>query len=160
MNIANSTISVIRAANNKEGAEAISEEFSHLIIGSFRNMPLVNRALALLQNENILQTVLGEEYQDTYDFHDGNMEMMAEEALGKLLRDNLVAEQTNNPKSADILLNRLYSNIKSKFKGIDETLIKEAITEANVLMGELAKNILNKDITLTKEDIKSSAREA
>jgi hypothetical protein len=33
-----------------EGAQAISEEFSHLLIGIFRNEPLITRAISTLSN--------------------------------------------------------------------------------------------------------------
>lgn len=39
--MATDTLSMIRIANNKEGAEALSEEFSHLIIGALRDKPLI-----------------------------------------------------------------------------------------------------------------------
>lgn len=64
--IATDTISMIRVANNMEGAGALSEEFSHLIIGALRDRPLVARAINILSSdETALREILGDEYEDT-----------------------------------------------------------------------------------------------
>lgn len=84
--IATDTISMIRIANNREGAEALSEEFSHLIIGALRDKPLVTRSINILSSdEAALKEILGNEYEDTVQFQGGDMSLVAEEALGKLL---------------------------------------------------------------------------
>jgi len=134
-NLAEDCISVIRVANNQEGYKAIGEEFSHLVIGSYRDKPVIQRALAALNDENILMEILGDEYDDIYIFQEGDMELVAEEALGKLLRENLLAEVSHSPKSIEFLLNKVISNVKSKFKRVDAERIQKAITEANGLMG-------------------------
>jgi hypothetical protein len=55
--------SLIRIANNMEGAGALSEEFSHLLIGIFREEPLVIRTIEVLaNNENALENILKNEY--------------------------------------------------------------------------------------------------
>jgi hypothetical protein len=40
-----------------------------------------------------LQKILGEDYQKYYEFHNGNMQLIAEEALGHILKDNLLKYQ-------------------------------------------------------------------
>ena len=51
--------SIIRVANNMEGAQAISEEFSHLVVALFKQEPLTVRALNTLKNnEDALKQVL------------------------------------------------------------------------------------------------------
>lgn len=145
-NLAEDCISVIRVANNQEGYKAIGEEFSHLVIGAYRNEPVIQRALAALSDENILMEILGDEYDNTYIFQEGDMKLVAEEVLGKLLRENLLAEVSYSPKSIEFLLNKVINNIKSKFKRVDAERIQKAITEANGLMGQLAKEILNSQL--------------
>ncbi len=49
--IATDTISMIRIADNREGAEALSEEFSHLIIGALRDKPIVSRTINMLSTD-------------------------------------------------------------------------------------------------------------
>lgn len=84
--IATDTVSMIRLANNREGAEALSEEFSHLVIGALRDKPIVDRAINLLAtDESALREILGDQYEDTVTFQGEDMSLVAEEALGKLL---------------------------------------------------------------------------
>jgi hypothetical protein len=57
-----------------EGAQAIPEEMSHALIGIFRDEPLVERAINMLaSNEEVLMTILGDDYDDVYEFHNGNL---------------------------------------------------------------------------------------
>ena len=60
-NIAHNAVQLIRVANNMEGHGAISEEFSHVLIASMRNSPLVQRALSKLMDERIAKAIIGEE---------------------------------------------------------------------------------------------------
>jgi len=147
-------------ANNQEGYKAVGEEFSHLVIGSFRDEPIIQRALSALNDENILREILGDEYDNTYTFQEGDMELVAEEALGKLLRENLLAEVSHSSKSIEFLLNKVISNIKNKFKRVDAERIQKAITEANGLMGQLAKEILNGQLQIKREKLQTADRNA
>ena len=159
-NIANDAIHVIRVANDREGSQAIGEEFSHLVIGAFYNEPLIQRALKSLMNEKILQAILGNEYQDTVDFQNGNLQLVAEEALGKILQEHLLSESLGDLEGSNKIIERLIKYIKNKFKGIDEIPLIRAINEANSLMGQFAKDLLNKNLELTQERIKQSRRDA
>lgn len=154
--VADDAVSMIRIANNKEGANALGEEFCHLIIGTKKDNPLIQRALdALANNEEALKAILQDEYEDNYQFHNGNMELLAEEALGQLLYNQMLAEKTGiNP-----ILNRAINSIKDKFKDIDETLIVEAIQKAETAMSEFAKGLVSGDIKVIAEDIDNSYRE-
>lgn len=159
-NIANDAIHVIRVANDREGSQAVGEEFSHLVIGAFYNEPLIQRALKSLMNEKILQAILGNEYQDTVDFQNGNLQLVAEEALGKILQEHLLSESLGDLEGSNKIIERLIKYIKNKFKGIDEIPLVRAINEANSLMGQFAKDLLNKNLELTQERIKQSRRDA
>lgn len=108
---------MIRIANNREGAEALSEEFSHLIIGALRDKPLVSRAINILANDEVaLKGILGNEYEDTIQFQAGDMSLVAEEALGKLLQKNL---QLQNETKSSTLLKRFINFVRGLFKRID-----------------------------------------
>lgn len=159
-NLANDAIHVIRVANDMEGSQAVGEEFSHLVIGAFYNEPLVQRALNSIMNEDTLKAILGDEYDDVYDFQEGNLQLVAEEALGKLLRENLLAQNLDSLERGNKVIERLIKHIKGKFKGIDETQLVRAINEANSLMGQLAKDLLNKNIELTQQRVRQSRRDA
>lgn len=156
--LASDCVSVIRVANNFEGHRALSEEFSHLVIGAYRDTPLVKRAIKILTDKDVLAEILGTEYQKDLDFHDGNLEYLAEEALGQLLQKNLVAQTAGTPKQAAPLLERLFKNIRAKFKKLDAEAIEKAIVEADGLMGQMAKNILDGQLELTRDKVAGSAR--
>lgn len=156
--IATDTISMIRIANNKEGAEALSEEFSHLIIGALRENPLIKRTINLLAtDEEALRDILGSEYDDTVQFQNNNMYLVAEEALGKILRNNL---QLQNQYKSSNLLNRFIQYVKNFFKRIDINIVQDAINEADNAMSQLAKDILSNKIDIKKEDIAKAQRDA
>lgn len=152
--IANDSISMIRVANNMEGAKAISEEFSHLIIGAMRSQPLIKRNIDNLANEDTLKLILNEDYQDIYNFYEGDLYLMAEEALGHILQNKLL-----NRVDGASLEDRLIKFIQNKFKNIDENAISKAIIEAENMMSNLASSILNNTLQLSKKDIIKSQRE-
>ena len=58
--IATQFAGLMAVANNFEGYKAISEEFSHFIVGVYRNTPLIQRSINLLKNETTAREVLGE----------------------------------------------------------------------------------------------------
>lgn len=155
--IATDTISMIRIADNREGAEALSEEFSHLIIGALRDKPIVSRTINMLStDEQALREILGNEYEDTVGFQ-GDMTMVAEEALGKLLQKNL---KLQNETKSTTLLNRFINFVKSLFKRISMDRVQSAISDADGAMSSLAKDILSGKTELKKEDIAASQRDA
>lgn len=149
-------VSLIKRANNIEGVKALSEEFSHLIIriSAKKEHPIVLRAIESLQNdEKSLRTVLGDQYEDTVKFHNGNMKLVAEEALGQILRDNLIEENTIQNFKHKTLFRRVIDFIKNLFKNVNYRKIQDAIVDANFAMNDMAKAILKGKITLTKEEI-------
>lgn len=149
--MAQDTESLIRIANNKEGAEALSEEFSHLIIGALDNHPLVSRSIGILStDEDALRQILGSDYDDVVEFHGGRMAEVAEEALGKLLQRQLKVEF--NTKSTS-LIKRLFNLIKGLFKGVNPDNVSKAVREAESSMNFIAKGLLNSNIQVTKADI-------
>lgn len=148
--------SIIRVANNMEGAKAISEEFSHLIIGCFIEDPSIKRAIKTLsEREEILQEILGDDYKATVEFHDGDMTKVAEEALGHILQDALMSEISgSNPT----IVKRAMKNVINKFKKYNIAELEEAMNEAETVMSNLAKGILDGTKEITKEDIISNRR--
>ena len=159
--IAQGFSTMIRVANNMEGAQAISEEFSHLIIGLFKNESLVNRAIQTLANdEESLRKILGDEFEDVLSFQEGNLELVAEEAVGKLLQKNLLNEVNINQVNKPSLFKRMINFIINKFKSFSLDSVDKAIFDADTSMNNLAKTILNGTRQVTQEDIINSQREA
>ena len=53
-------VNLIRVANNMEGFNAISEEFSHLLVRAFEGEPLMKRTIAYFFNEDRAREMLGD----------------------------------------------------------------------------------------------------
>lgn len=156
--LADDTISMIRVANNMEGYKALSEEYAHLIIGALRNNPLVQRSLnALATDDEALKQVLGDEFDDTMEYQEGDREIIAEEALGKLFQSALQV-QVNSPRSRT-LIGRLFNYIKSIFRRMNMDDVQRAINDAEGAMSRLAKDILSSKQSLTRTQILASQRD-
>lgn len=159
--IANGFVSIIKVANNMEGAAHLTEEFAHLIVGTFRNEPLVQRAInALLDHDGSIQEILGDDYEDTVNFYNGDMELVAEEAIGHILQKNLSNDAENVKTPVPSLFKRMIDWIVKKFQGYKVDDVQAAIDNVDTLMSSLAEDILNGTRKITQEDIKASQREA
>lgn len=159
--IANGFVSMIKVANNMEGAAHLTEEFAHLIVGTFRNEPLVQRAInALLDHDGSIQEILGDDYEDTVNFYNGDMELVAEEAVGHILQKNLSNDAENAKTPVPSLFKRMIDWIVKKFQGYKVDDVQAAIDNVDTLMSSLAEDILNGTRQITQKDIKASQREA
>lgn len=159
--IANGFVSMIKVANNMEGATHLTEEFAHLIVGTFRNEPLVQRAInALLDHDGSIQEILGDDYEDTVNFYNGDMELVAEEAVGHILQKNLSNDAENVKTPVPSLFKRMIDWIVKKFQGYKVDDVQTAIDNVDTLMSSLAEDILNGTRQITQKDIKASQREA
>lgn len=160
-NLGTSLVNIISVANNHEGERAISEEFSHLVIGAYRGEPLIQRAINTLRDHpEAIQEILGEDFADTEEYFNGNIDMIAEEALGHILQKNLLKSQEEIKTPAPTLFKRLYNWIISKFRGYNENDIKDAIDSVDSAMSTLAQDILKGTRNLTQRDIRNSQRDA
>ena len=157
--LANGFASMIKVSNNMEGALALTEEFSHLIIGIFRESPLVDRAINLLMgNNDAIREILGENYEDTVNFYGGDMSLVAEEAVGHILQKNLLNDSQKVPNQS--LFRRMVDWIVKQFKSFNVNDVYDVLDHVDSLTSTLAKDILNGTRQLTEEDIKASQREA
>lgn len=90
----------IAVSNNEEGAEALPEEFSHLILAGLKNHTLKKRVDALF-TEEVVRRVLGKDYNKYYKaYKNGRTPIkirLREEAEGKVL----AAILKNNPIKLD-----------------------------------------------------------
>lgn len=172
--IANGFKGLISIANNMQGEIALTEEFSHLLIGMFRSHPLIQRSLRILEeNDNQLREVLGDEYESNRKYYESNPNYdsfgnrmsvessLAEEALGRILQGNLTGNRnTEQSSTLSRLIRRIVDFIKSIFKGNDVQDIDRALIEVDTSMGELAKDILNGTLEISKEKVMNAGRKA
>lgn len=148
--------SMIRVANNREGAKAVSEEFSHLIIGSMKDNPLIARSLSFIKsNPEIAKRILGEDYEDVVAAYNEDMDLVAEEALGHVLQQNLINNGTDVA-----LFNRAIKNVQEQFKDYKESDVTDALNEVNSMMSDIARQVLDNSLPITREKITASRRDA
>jgi hypothetical protein len=60
MNTVDQYEALIRVANSLEGAIALSEEFSHTVIGVLSHLPVVKRAINYMADSTHAREVLGD----------------------------------------------------------------------------------------------------
>lgn len=155
-------IDIIRVSNSQKGAEAIPEEFAHLLIEGLRHTPLVQRLLANLNSEydpdhTAIKTILGDMF-DTYDDlykngMDSDWEMLAKEAAGKLLAKALKGEtiydgtydsfDDNKMKAPTTFIGRIIAFIKSIFVRVDENYVKDIILDAQQRANFISDQFVN-----------------
>ena len=155
--IANGFTGLIQVANNLEGHTALSEEFAHFVIGVYRNSPLVTRAINMLKNESYARQVLGDSYEAVYENYNGNMDTIAEEAVGHIFRNELM-KASNTPKEP--LFKRMVNYIVNFFKGLNPGYYRDSINTVSEDLGKFARELLNSKKTITKSEIVKSQRNA
>lgn len=168
LGLAKSANVLIKIANNMEGVEALSEEFSHVIIDSLYDHPLVQRALNSLTNGEVLENILGDEFSDLLEFYDGNLSLIAEEALGQILQSKLNEEVQKSldkefkskiddklDNSTKNIFTRIINYIKSLFKNMSLDDSTNAIREANTIMQTLSEQLLSSKIKINKTNTRN-----
>ena len=85
INAATGLKEVIRIAKDERGQVALAEEWGHFVVDAVKDNPLRDRMLNSLKNEKVLQRVLGSEYDRYNEVYKGDIDLMAEEALGKMM---------------------------------------------------------------------------
>ena len=141
LNSANGIKEVIRLAKGEKGEKALPEEFAHFAIEAMGSVPLKDRIIKALSSEEVLQRVLGDNYDSYLRLYNGNMELMASEALGKLTAIALNNENTYIPSKP--LFNRFLNSLKNFFGRHDTDEIDNIINEVMNDVYELANNIVN-----------------
>lgn len=174
---------LISIADGMEGELALSEEFSHLLIGIFRDEPLIQRSLrTLANNDSLVREILGDEYELNKNYYSQNPnydafgnevsleETMAEEALGRVLQEKLKTSTTTSSstdnssspesKSLKTLIQRLVNLIKRVFKGRDADAVTQAKNSVDSSMGDLARQVLQGTKKIKKEELVKARRNA
>jgi hypothetical protein len=84
-NVATGIRDIIKLSKGIEGVRALPEEFAHFIVDAIGEIPLKERLINTLNNEDILKEILGDSYDNYSKVYNNNQELLAEEALGKLI---------------------------------------------------------------------------
>lgn len=135
---------IIQIAKGRVGEDAFPEEFAHVMIAGLGNHNLVKRLMNTLDDFTVEQ-ILGEQYEAYNTKYKGDKEMLRKEAAGKLLTKHLKGEPVATTQKS--LIRRIWDYIKSLFSTLNENVVNASINEANEEAGELAKFIMNEDIS-------------
>lgn len=108
-------LQIIRIAKGEVGEQALPEEFSHLIIEGLINHPLVQRLLNSI-NDEVIQEVLGSQYEHYSEKYNGDEERLKKEAAGKMLGEYIANKGTLYDRSKRSLLARIWRWAKNLFK--------------------------------------------
>lgn len=141
INAATGLKEVIRIAKGERGQAALAEEWGHFVVGAIKDSPLRDRMLNSLKNEEVLQRVLGSEYDRYNEVYKGNIDLMAKEALGKMMAQVLNNYDPTAPN--DRLFERYKKNVLDFFGRRDADEIDEIINKVREQVYEFTTNVFN-----------------
>lgn len=139
-------IEMIRLAEGEAGSEALPEEFAHVALRMLGlDHPLVSRLLNALRNdEDALREVLGDQFGQYMAAYGGDMDMVAEEAAGKLVARHFLAAEPTTPKTPfRSLVERVVNAIRKFLRGLGIDRIRHGLAEADWLSSRVAEGILD-----------------
>lgn len=149
--IADEFTGIIKIANNLEGVTALSEEFSHFLVRVYKDTPLMQRTIDFFTKEKNARKVLGEQYDQYYEKYNGDIMDIAEEAAGKMLRDEFL--NATQPDVKTPLFTRIKNYITGLFRGINAGFYHDSIRTIKYDLSSFAKKIIKDEITPSKEQV-------
>lgn len=136
---------VIRLAKGEEGQAALPEEFAHFAIEAMGNNPLKERVINSISRGDALRRILGTDYDNYSAKYNGDLNMLATEALGKMVAKALVNSNIYSPSPS--LFERFLTSLKnffSRFNGSDiDAVIQQAQNEANQIAQDITTGKFN-----------------
>lgn len=140
---ADGLIELIRLADGIRGEKALPEEFAHIALEALAESPLVNRLLNILNNKNLIEEILGDEYEAYSVQYKGDSVKLAKEAAGKLLAKHLLNAVPIEPKPYKSILERVIQAVKNFFKRFNLSEIQRAKDSLDKEFADLAKTIID-----------------
>lgn len=119
----------------------LAEEWGHFVVDAVKDSPLRDRMLNSLKNEEALQRVLGSEYDRYNEVYNGDIDLMAKEALGKMMAQVLNNYDATAPN--DKLFERYKKNVLDFFAKRDADEIDEIINRVREQVYEFTTNVFN-----------------
>lgn len=119
----------------------LAEEWGHFVVDAVKDSPLRDRMLNSLSNEEVLQRVLGSEYDRYNEVYKGDIDLMAKEALGKMMAQVLNNYDPTAPN--DRLFERYKNSILDFFSRRDIDEIDEIINKVREQVYEFTTNVFN-----------------
>ena len=134
----------------------LAEEWGHFVVDAVKDNPLRDRMLNSLKNEKVLQRVLGSEYDRYNDVYKGDIDLMAKEALGKMMAQVLNNYDPTAPN--DRLFERYKNSVLGFFSRRDTDEIDEIINKVREQVYEFTTNAFNGKYQLDISSINYSNR--
>lgn len=134
----------------------LAEEWGHFVVDAVKDSPLRDRMLNSLKNEEVLQRVLGSEYDRYNEVYNGDIDLMAKEALGKMMAQVLNNYDAEAPN--DRLFERYKKNVLDFFAKRDADEIDEIINRVREQVYEFTTNVFNGKYQLDISSIDYSKR--
>ena len=119
----------------------LAEEWGHFVVDAVKDSPLRDRMLNSLRDEEVLQRVLGSEYDRYNEVYKGDIDLMAKEALGKMMAQVLNNYDPTAPN--DRLFERYKNSILDFFSRRDIDEIDEIINKVREQVYEFTTNVFN-----------------
>lgn len=135
-------IELIRLAEGKEGQMALPEEFSHILLASLEGSPIYDRLMNNLQDQQVVQEILGDQYEIYDSMYKGDQNELAFEAAGKLLSNALYKLSESKNSGLRNIVNRAIQYIKDLFSNLSANDVRGAIIDSQKVVSKIAKDIL------------------
>ena len=116
----------------------LAEEWGHFVVEAVTNNPLKDRMLKTLKNDEVLQRLLGDDYYKYQKIYNGDIDLLAREALGKMMAQVLNSYDPAAPN--DRLFERYKNSILNFFGNKDPDEIDEIINQVRAQVYEFTTN--------------------
>lgn len=138
INAATGLKEVIRIAKGERGQTALAEEWGHFVVDAVKDSPLRDRILSTLHNTEVLQRILGNDFDRYNEVYNGDIDLMAKEALGKMMAQVLNNYDVAAPN--DRLFERYKNNVLGFFSSKDADAIDDIINKVREQVYEFTTN--------------------
>ena len=116
----------------------LAEEWGHFVVEAVTDNPLKDRMLNTLKNDEVLQRLLGDDYYKYQKIYNGDIDLLAREALGKMMAQVLNSYDPVAPN--DRLFERYKNSILNFFGNKDPDEIDEIINQVRAQVYEFTTN--------------------
>ena len=116
----------------------LAEEWGHFVVEAVTDNPLKDRMLKTLKNDEILQRLLGDDYYKYQKIYNGDIDLLAREALGKMMAQVLNSYDPAAPN--DRLFERYKNSILNFFGNKNPDEIDEIINQVRAQVYEFTTN--------------------
>ena len=133
----------IRISKNQAGEEALPEEFAHLLLTGYKNNPLVQRLVtALTQNRDVIEEILGVDYDAYAEKYNSDINLLADEAAARLVAQNLV-DRSDVPLDVQFISDKALEKIRQNLSQGNESdidkMLSDMIKDVNNIVDELVE---------------------